>query len=168
MQGRWRFQWCSQRGWWWEDQLDSSIITKFLHILININRNTISALKLSDLKNIGPLLALFPLQLDHILDVVLPKSGGTIVNMRAGLSKLRRVLNASIDLLTSQLQDPNALVSLEEQASGDRDLACSRQVDEAIVGVQRRCGQSLREWRRWSLVEDLVPEGEGRGGCHCL
>ena len=72
-------------------------------MLINIvNRSELSSsLELSHLRNVCPFLALFSLQLDHILNVVLPESSGTIVNMRAGLSKLRGVLHASIDLLTS-------------------------------------------------------------------
>ena len=96
-------------------------------MLINIIcRNELSSsLELSHIRNVGPLLALFPLQLHYILDVVLPKSSGTIVNMRTRLSKLRRVLYASVNFLTSQLQDPDSLVGLEEQASSDGDLAGS-------------------------------------------
>lgn len=85
-----------------------------MHHLINVKLDVISTLKLSHLRHIRPLLALSPLQLDHILDVLLSESSGTIVNMRARLSKLRRVLHASIDLLTSQLQDPDARMSFEE------------------------------------------------------
>ena len=60
-----------------------------------------SSLELSHLRNVSPLLALFPLQLDHVLDVVLPESSGTIVNMRAALSKLGRVLYTSVNVLAS-------------------------------------------------------------------
>lgn len=72
-------------------------------MLINIvNRNELSSsLEFSHLRDVGPLLILCSLQLYHVLNVVLPESSGTIVNMRAGLSELRRVLHASIDLLTS-------------------------------------------------------------------
>ena len=72
-------------------------------MLINIvNRNELSSsLEFCHLKDVGPLLILCSLQLYHVLNVVLPKSSGTIVNMRAALSKLGRVLYASINVFTS-------------------------------------------------------------------
>lgn len=86
-----------------------------LHMLANVNhRNTSSALKLAHLGHISPSLALSSLQLNDILNIVLPKACTAIVNVRAGLPELRRVLYTPVDLFAPQLQNPDALVGLEE------------------------------------------------------
>lgn len=89
-------------------------------------RDSSSVLKLAHPRYISPLLALFSLQLNYIFDIVLSQSSRAIVNMRAALSQLWRILDAAVDLLASQLQDPEVLVILEEQASSNGDLTGSR------------------------------------------
>ena len=73
-----------------------------------------SSLELGHLRDFSPLLALFSLQFNHILDIVFPESSVTIVDVRARLSKPRRVLHTSVDFVSSQLQDPNTLVGLKK------------------------------------------------------
>lgn len=120
-----------------------------------------STFKLPHLLHIRPLLPLRPLQLDHILNVVLPQSLATVVDMRARLSQLRRKLNAPVDLFALQLQHPELFMRREEETGCDWDLAGGREVDEAVLSVERGRREGRGERRGRCLVEDLVPEGWG-------
>lgn len=76
--------------------------------------------------HILPVLALPTPQLNHPLNIVLSQPLPAVVDVRARLPQLRRVVNPPVNLLTPQLQDPNAIDVCEEQAGGDGDLAGGR------------------------------------------